>query len=104
MQCFEVILFFNVRTRQQNKVKPTYLCPLDARKLAGGKGHETEGAGEASRGRYGQRWGWRWGVRGVKRKNTAHWTVFRHGSFPFIILLDALEGSRRLELNATGRT
>ena len=39
MQIFEVILFFNLGTRQQKRVKPTYLCPLDARKLADGKGH-----------------------------------------------------------------
>ena len=39
MQIFEVILFFKLRTKiQQKTVKPTYLCPLDARKLAGGKG------------------------------------------------------------------
>ena len=28
-------------TIQQKTIKPTYLCPLDARKLAEGKGHET---------------------------------------------------------------
>ena len=39
MQIFEVILFFELRTIQQKTVKPTYLCPLDARKLAEGKGH-----------------------------------------------------------------
>ena len=39
MHIFEVILFFKLRTTiQQKTVKPTYLCPLDARKLAGGKG------------------------------------------------------------------
>ena len=37
MQIFEVILFFKLRTIQQKTVKPTYLCPLDARKLAEGK-------------------------------------------------------------------
>ena len=42
MQIFEVTLFFKLRTMQQKTVKPTYLCPLDARKLAEGKGHETE--------------------------------------------------------------
>ena len=38
---FEVVLFFKLRTMQQKTVKPTYLCPLGARKLAEGKGHET---------------------------------------------------------------
>ena len=38
MQIFEVILFFKLRTIQQKTVKPTYLCPLGARKLAEGKG------------------------------------------------------------------
>ena len=33
LQIFEVILFFKLRTIQQKTVKPTYLCPLDARKL-----------------------------------------------------------------------
>ena len=41
MQIFDVIIFFKLRTIQQKTVKPTYLCPLDARKLAEGKGHET---------------------------------------------------------------
>ena len=36
MQIFEVILFFKLRTIQQKTVKPTYLCPLDARKLMPG--------------------------------------------------------------------
>ena len=34
--------FFELRTIQQKTVKPTYLCPLGARKLAEGKGHETQ--------------------------------------------------------------
>ena len=34
--------FFELRTKQQKTVKPTYLCPLGARKLAEGKGHETQ--------------------------------------------------------------
>ena len=38
MQIFDVIIFFEL---QQKTVKPTYLCPLGARKLAEGKGHET---------------------------------------------------------------
>ena len=38
--CSDVILF-KLRTIQQKTVKPTYLCPLGARKLAVGKGHET---------------------------------------------------------------
>ena len=41
MQIFDVIIFFELRTIQQKTVKPTYLCPLGARKLAEGKGHET---------------------------------------------------------------
>ena len=41
VQIFEVINFFKLRTVQQKTVKPTYLCPLDARKLAEGNGHET---------------------------------------------------------------
>ena len=41
MQVFDEIIFFEVRTIQQKTVKPTYLCPLGARKLAEGKGHET---------------------------------------------------------------
>ena len=41
MQIFDVIIFFKLRTIQQKTVKPTYLCPLGARKLAEGKGHET---------------------------------------------------------------
>ena len=41
VQIFEVIFLFKLRTTQQKTVKPTYLCPLDARKLAEGKGHET---------------------------------------------------------------
>ena len=42
MQIFDVIIFFDLRTIQQKTVKPTYLCPFGARKLAEGKGHETE--------------------------------------------------------------
>ena len=41
MQIFDVIIFFKLRTIQQKTVEPTYLCPLGARKLAEGKGHET---------------------------------------------------------------
>ena len=41
MQIFDVIIFFELHTIQQKTVKPTYLCPLGARKLAEGKGHET---------------------------------------------------------------
>ena len=41
MQIFDVIIFFELRSVQQKTVKPTYLCPLGARKLAEGKGHET---------------------------------------------------------------
>ena len=41
MQVLDVIIFFELRAVQQKTVKPTYLCPLDARKLAEGKGHET---------------------------------------------------------------
>ena len=41
MQIFDVITFFKLRTIQQKTVQPTYLCPLGARKLAEGKGHET---------------------------------------------------------------
>ena len=41
MQIFDVIIFFKLRTIQQKTVKPTYLCPLGARKLAEGKGHKT---------------------------------------------------------------
>ena len=41
MQILDVIIFFELRTIQQKTVKPTYLCPLGARKLAEGKGHET---------------------------------------------------------------
>ena len=41
MQIFDVIIFFKLRTIQQKTVRPTYLCPLGARKLAEGKGHET---------------------------------------------------------------
>ena len=41
MQIFDVIIFFELRTIQQKTVKPTYLCPLGATKLAEGKGHET---------------------------------------------------------------
>ena len=33
---FDVIIFFELRTIQQKTVKPTYLCPLGARKLAEG--------------------------------------------------------------------
>ena len=33
MQIFDVIIFFKLRTIQQKTVKPTYLCPLGARKL-----------------------------------------------------------------------
>ena len=36
---FDVIIFFKLRTIQQKTVKPTYLCPLGARKLAEGKAH-----------------------------------------------------------------
>ena len=39
MQIFDVIIFLKLRTIQQKTVKPTYLCPLGARKLAEGKGH-----------------------------------------------------------------
>ena len=39
MQIFDVIIFFKLHT--QKTVQPTYLCPLGARKLAEGKGHET---------------------------------------------------------------
>ena len=41
MQIFDGIIFCNLRTIQQKTVKPTYLCPLGARNLAEGKGHET---------------------------------------------------------------
>ena len=41
MQFFDVIIFFKLRTIQQKTVKPTYFCPLGARKLVEGKGHET---------------------------------------------------------------
>ena len=41
MQIFDVFIFFQLHTKQQKTVKPTYLCPLGARKLAEGKGHET---------------------------------------------------------------
>ena len=34
MQIFDVIIFFELRTIQKKTVKPTYLCPLGARKLA----------------------------------------------------------------------
>ena len=34
MQIFDVIIFFELRTIQRKTVKPTYLCPLGARKLA----------------------------------------------------------------------
>ena len=37
MHIFDVIIFFELRTIQQKTVKPTYLCPLGARKLAEGK-------------------------------------------------------------------
>ena len=37
MQIFDVIIFSELCTIQQNTVKPTYLCPLGARKLAEGK-------------------------------------------------------------------
>ena len=37
MQIFDVIILFELRTIQQKTVKPTYLCPLGARKLAEGK-------------------------------------------------------------------
>ena len=40
MQIFDEIIFFELRTIQQKTVKPTYLCPLGARKLAEGKGHD----------------------------------------------------------------
>ena len=36
MQIFDVIIFFELRAIQQKTVKPTYLCPLGARKLAEG--------------------------------------------------------------------
>ena len=42
MHIFDVIIFFELRTIQQKTVKPTYLSPFGARKLAEGKGHETE--------------------------------------------------------------
>ena len=49
---FDVIIFFKLHTIQQKTVKPTYLCQLDARKLAEGKGHKTlhftEASGETS--------------------------------------------------------
>ena len=38
---FDVIIFFKLRTKQQKTVKPTYLCPLGATKLAEEKGRET---------------------------------------------------------------
>ena len=38
MQTFDVIIFFELCTIQQKTGKPTYLCPLGARKLAEGKG------------------------------------------------------------------
>ena len=38
MQIFYLIIFLELRTIQQKTVKPTDLCPLDARKLAEGKG------------------------------------------------------------------
>ena len=41
MKSFDVIVFLKLRTIQQKTVKPTYLCPSGARKLAEGKGHET---------------------------------------------------------------
>ena len=42
MQIFEEVLFFKLLTTiQQKTVKPTYLESVDARRLAGGKGHET---------------------------------------------------------------
>ena len=41
MQIFDIIIFFERRKIQQKTVKPTYLCPLGARKLAEGKGDET---------------------------------------------------------------
>ena len=41
MHIFDVIIFFKLHTIQQKMVQPTYLCPLGARKLAEGKGHET---------------------------------------------------------------
>ena len=34
MQIFDVIIFFELRPIQQKTVKPTYLCPLGARKLS----------------------------------------------------------------------
>ena len=37
MQISDVIIFFELRTIQQETVKPTYLCPLGARKLAAEK-------------------------------------------------------------------
>ena len=38
MDIFDVIIFFGLRMIPQKTVKPTYLGPLDARKLAEGKG------------------------------------------------------------------
>ena len=40
MDIFDVIIFFGLRMIPQKTVKPTYLGPLDARKLAEGKGHD----------------------------------------------------------------
>ena len=37
VQIFDVIIFFKLRKIQQKTVKPTYLCPLGARKLEEGK-------------------------------------------------------------------
>ena len=45
MQIFEVIIFFKLSTIRQKTVKPTYLCPFGARKLAEGKGHEFASGG-----------------------------------------------------------
>ena len=42
MQIFDVIIFFKLSTIQQRTVISTYNCPLGARKLSEGKGHETE--------------------------------------------------------------
>ena len=42
MKIFEEVLFVKLRTTiQQKTVKQLILCPFDAWRLAGGKGHET---------------------------------------------------------------
>ena len=48
MQIFNVIIFFRLHTIQQKTVKPTYLCPFGARKLAEGKGHQIDHVFELS--------------------------------------------------------